>query len=136
MLSVAAPSFAVGRRLLADEEAKEARARKLNENRAVVNAAKAEAGANALKRQQEIEHRRAHQRSLVLDVQTQREKPALAAEELVKHNRARAQELREQTERLEAQVREHCSSQMTRGVRCSRPHVPGGFCASCLALRP
>ena len=92
--------------LLADEEARESKARRLRENKALAVSAKAEASANELKRQQEIEHRRVHQRSLVMDVQSQRERPAIAAEEVLKHNRARAQELREQTERLEQQAAE------------------------------
>ena len=92
--------------LLADEEAREAKARRLRENKALAAAAKAEASANEIKRQQEIEHRRVHQRSLVMDVQSQRERPAIAAEEVLKHNRARAQELREETERLEQQAAE------------------------------
>ena len=50
----------------------------LNEKRAQANAAKAEAAANEVKRQQEVEKRIAHQQGLVMDVQSQREKPALA----------------------------------------------------------
>jgi len=92
--------------LLADEEAKEAKHRQLVNNQHMANATKAESGANAHKRQQERQHRVAHQRGLVVDVQAQREKPALAAESLALLNRERARSVRDETERLEVQAAE------------------------------
>ena len=91
---------------LADEEAKESKHRKLVENQHRANAAKAEAGANAHKMHQEREHRVAHQRGLVVDVQAQRERPALAAEALSVLNKDRARGVRDETERLMEQAAE------------------------------
>ena len=91
---------------LADEEAKESKHRKLIENQHRANAAKAEAGANAHKMHQEREHRVAHQRGLVVDVQAQRERPALAAEALSVLNKDRARGVRDETERLMEQAAE------------------------------
>ena len=82
------------------------RHRQLVNNQHMANATKAESGANAHKRQQERQHRVAHQRGLVVDVQAQREKPALAAESLALLNRERARSVRDETERLEVQAAE------------------------------
>eukprot|EP00966_Prymnesium_polylepis_P325290 7381269-Prymnesium_polylepis.1 len=92
--------------ILADEEAKEARARKLNENRALAMAAKRETHDALSQLQAEEEHRMDEARHLVQDVQAARERPVQAMEELQRQNRLKAQELREETERLEAQAAE------------------------------
>jgi len=90
--------------ILADEEAKEARARKLNENRALAMAAKRETHDALSQLQAEEEHRMEEARFLVQDVQAARERPVQAMEELQRQNKLKAQELREETERLEAQA--------------------------------
>ncbi|KAL1503744.1 hypothetical protein AB1Y20_012214 [Prymnesium parvum] len=92
--------------IIADEEAKEARARKLNENRALAMIAKREAHEALHQLQAEEHHRKEEARQLVRDVQAARERPVLAMEEVAKQNRLKAQELREETERLEAQAAE------------------------------
>jgi hypothetical protein len=92
--------------LLADEEAKEARLRKLNENRALAAAAKMEAAANNTKRAHQDEQRRTHQRAVVMDVQSQREKPAQAAEEMARENHAKAQQLRQDMDARAAKAAE------------------------------
>ena len=68
--------------LLADEEAKEAKLRAFIEKKALAGAVKAEAGANAAKREQEAEQARSRQRDLVTDIQSQCETPAQAASQI------------------------------------------------------
>jgi len=92
--------------ILADEEAKEARARKLNENRALAMAAKRETHDALSQLQAEEEHRMEEARFLVKDVQAARERPVQAMEALARQNQLKAQELREETERLEAKAAE------------------------------
>lgn len=92
--------------ILADEEAKEARARKLNENRALAVAAKRESQNHAAQMQVDEFHRREEARQLVKDVQAARERPVQAMEELTRHNKLKAQEKRVEMEKLEAQALE------------------------------
>jgi len=66
---------------------------------------KQEAAANNTKRAHQEEQRRTHQRAIVMDVQSQREKPAQAAEDVARENHAKAQELRQEMEALAAKAR-------------------------------
>ena len=84
--------------LLADEEAKEARLRKLNENRALAAALKVEHGENERKRAAAAAELHEAQRAIVTDVQSQRDNPKVAAEEVARENRARAADLRQDME--------------------------------------
>lgn len=94
------------RSLLADEDAKLARTRKFNENRALAVAAKREAHDALSQLQAEEEHRMEEVRLLVKDVHAARERPAQAIEKVARQNRLKAQELREETELLEAKAAE------------------------------
>ena len=100
--TISETALRVPRSILADEEAKEARARKLSENRALALAAKRETHDALSQLQAEEEHRMEEARYLVKDVQAARERPVQAMEELARQNRLKAQELREETGRLEA----------------------------------
>uniref|UniRef100_A0A7S4F602 Trichohyalin-plectin-homology domain-containing protein n=2 Tax=Chrysotila carterae TaxID=13221 RepID=A0A7S4F602_CHRCT len=100
--------------LLADEEAKEARLRAVNEKRAIAGAMKLESDANAVKREQEAEAMRLQQKALVLDVQAQRERPAQAAEEMVRQNHLKAKELREEKEALEERAAAEAAAEAER----------------------
>ena len=69
-------------------------------------AAKREAHDALSQLQAEEEHRMEEARLMVKDVQAARERPGQAVEEVLRQNRLKAQELREETERLEAKAAE------------------------------
>jgi len=92
--------------ILADEEARAARQRTQLENRALAISAKQEASANEIKRRQEDEQVAAHNKAVVLDIHSQRDKPAQAAEQMVRANHLKAKEVREEREMLEARAAE------------------------------
>jgi len=85
--------------MLTDEAAKEAKLRVLNEARAAANATKMESNEGLVHQIKESQQVRAAQRALVQDVHSQRERPALAMEEVRMANRANAELMREAQER-------------------------------------
>ena len=91
--------------LLADEEAKEAKLRQERENRVNAMEMKVEAAKYNEERAQNEEQVLSHHRALVVDVQTQREKPVIAKEDLARNNKTNARELRQEIQQMEAQVR-------------------------------
>ena len=91
--------------LLADENAKEAQRRQVQRNQMTAAEMKTQAAENETRRQLEAGHRIAVQKELVKEVQSQREKPALAMEEVAVKNRMKAATLRADSERLEAERR-------------------------------
>ena len=116
---------------MASEEAKEAQAQKLLQKRANVVAAKLEANANQGQREQQEEVRQAQTRALVAEVQQNREKPIAAMEDLARHNRTNAQAIREESEKLEMQVRSLSTSQWARaraGFNATQPSRPDHRC--------
>lgn len=91
-------------RILADEEAKESRLRKEQQNRESAIVMKAEAKRGEEERAEAEEERQAQHRALVVDVQSQRDRPALAKEEVARKHRTAARELRLEIEQAESQV--------------------------------
>ena len=93
-----------GRRILADEEAKEAKLRQESENRAVAMVIKASA-AKAQEEREEAEMRLQEQhRELVADIQSQRDRPTLAKQEVARKHRTNAREMRQEMSEREAEV--------------------------------
>ena len=87
---------------LADEEAKEAKLRQEHENQQLAFQMKAEARKGETERKQAEAARQSAARTLVVDVQAQREKPQQAKEDLRRTNRQTARELRREIEQAEA----------------------------------
>lgn len=92
--------------LLGEEAAKESKLRKHNERVAVAAAVKLQVSEGAAQRRRDEERARLEKEARVLDVHAQRDKPALAIEEIAKANHARASAMREEAERLAAAAAE------------------------------
>lgn len=91
-------------RILADEEAKEARIRKEHENRELAMSMKVAAARADGERQQAEEQRQAEHRALVADVQSQRDRPMIARRDVERKNKTGARELRQEIQQMEAQL--------------------------------
>jgi hypothetical protein len=85
--------------LIADEAARESKLRQANDNKAAAIAARAAACQGTVRRLREAAARRQAQRAVVAEIQTQRERPGLAVEELRQAKLAAAAETREEMER-------------------------------------
>lgn len=88
--------------LLADEEAKEARLRKEQENRAAAMAMKVDAARAEEQRQAAEEKLQARHKAVVAEVQSRRDRPLIAKEEVVQKNKKDARVLRSEIEQMEA----------------------------------
>jgi len=88
--------------LLADENAKEAQLRQVQENRALGMQMKADAKAAEEVRQAAEERLQARHKAVVAEVQGQRDRPAIAKEGVSRKNKADARELRMEIEQMEA----------------------------------
>lgn len=85
--------------LVADEAARESKLRQANDNKAVAIAARAAASQGTVRRLKETAARRQAQLAVVAEVHSQRERPALAVEELRQAKLAAAAETRDEMER-------------------------------------
>ena len=92
--------------LLADEEAKEARIRQVNENRANAAEMRAEAAEGERARRRAESARQAHNAELVAEVQSHREAPMQAKLDMERRHKVEARELRQEIKLAEARVKE------------------------------
>jgi hypothetical protein len=85
--------------LIADEAARESKLRQANDNKAVAIAARATASQGTVRRLKETAALRQAQRAVVAEVHSQRERPAMAVEEVRQAKLAAAAETRDEMER-------------------------------------
>ena len=101
------------RRILADEEAKEAKLRQESENRTVAMGIKAHAAkAQAEREGAELRLQEQH-RELVADIQSQRDRPTIAKQEMARKHRTTAREMKQDMSEREAEVPLPCALQLT-----------------------
>lgn len=89
-------------RILADEEAKEAKLRKEQENRELGMRMKADAKEGEAARQAAHDQLQAKHRSIVAEIQSQRDRPQMAKVELARRHKKEARELRRDLKEMEA----------------------------------
>ena len=100
--------------ILADEEAKEARIRQEVHNRENAMVMRQEAAEGERERTSAEQARLRESRAVVLNVQEQRAGPIQAKEELARHNKTAARELRQEIEKAEARRQEEARKEEAR----------------------